>query len=141
LPIAYRELTHGLAGWVGQGVEMSIVSSQPAGRISSRLIRVPIIINFVLFLMLISPVGRNRNFYKAMRGTGLAAFITTALQVWVVGATLFVTSLFLWRKIRKSDAVMGQPPRKAPLDAVLLLAWWIVLVLACLYAFMMGLGG
>ena len=91
--------------------------------------------------MLISPVGRNRNLYKAMRGTGFAALITTALQVWVVGATLFVTALFLWRKTRKSDAVMGQQPRKAPPDGVLLLTWWIVLGLACLYAFMMGLGG
>src|SRR5260370_40615196 len=92
---------------------MSIVSSEPAGRISSRLIGVQIIINFVLLLMLISPVERNRNLYKAVRGTGLAALITTAPQVWVVGATLFATTLFLWRRIRKSDAIIGQPPRKA----------------------------
>jgi len=97
-------------------------------------------INFVLFLLLISPAGRNRELYKSMREAGFSAVIATALQLWVVGTTLFATAFF-FRRMKKLDGVAGQALKNPPLDGVLLLAWWIVLVVACLYAFMMGMGG
>jgi Ca2+/Na+ antiporter len=68
-----------------------------------------------------------------MKTSGLAGPITTAEQIWVVGTTLLATVLFFWRKF-KSDGVTR-------VDGFLLLAWWIVLTFACMYAFMMGMGG
>jgi len=61
--------------------------------------------------------------------------------VWFIGATLFATVVYFWRRLRKSDVIAGEPPRKGRLDGALLLAWWIVLIVACLYAFMMGMAG
>lgn len=104
------------------------ISSKP-----SKLIRILIVSDFALFALLISPLGTSRALYKAMRTSGWAGPITTAEQVWVVGTTLLATVLFFWRKF-KSDKVTR-------VDGVLLLAWWIVLTLACMYAFMMGMGG
>lgn len=120
---------------------MSGVDSQSSGRRAANLVRVLIAMNFVLFLLLIGPAGRNRELYKAIREAGFAPLITTALPLWVAGTTLFVTALFFWRVIKKSDGVRGQTSKNGTLDGVLLLVWWIVLIVACLYAFMMGMGG
>jgi len=43
--------------------------------------------------------------------------------------------------MRKSHVVVGEPRKKATLDGVLLLVWWIVVILVCLYAFSLGMGG
>jgi hypothetical protein len=120
---------------------MNSADSQPSRRGAANPTRVLIIINYLLFFLLISPVGRNREFYKGIRAAGLAPLVTTTLPLWVIGTTLFVTALFLWRMVKRSNAVAGRVPRNATLDGVLLLVWWIVLILACLYAFMMGMGG
>ena len=119
---------------------MSSVGSQLSGSKGAVLIRILVVVNFVLFFLLISPAGRNRNVYKALSDAGFAASITIAVQVWFVGATLFATVLYLWRRFKTSNVVVEQPGR-GRLDGVLLLAWWIVLIVACLYAFMLGMGG
>jgi hypothetical protein len=103
------------------------------------LVRILITINFVLFLVLISPLGRSRELYRAIRDAGFGALATTGLPVWFALTTLIATALHFWRKVRKQD-VVEQPLPKRTLDGVLLLAWWIVLVVACLYAFMVGMG-
>jgi hypothetical protein len=56
------------------------------------LVRVPLLINFVLLLALLSPLGSSRKLYKAERAAGIAASITLTLQVWVIGTTLFATA-------------------------------------------------
>jgi hypothetical protein len=113
---------------------MNTANSNPNPVKSSKLVQILMIINFGLFALLISPLGRSRALYKAGRESGLALPIITALQVWIVGATLFATALFFWRKARRSGA-------GTRLDGTLLIAWWLVLVFACLYAFNMGMGG
>ena len=120
---------------------MSVAKSQPGGRIGSSLVRIPIIVNFVLFVLLISPLGRDRDLYKAMRDSGLAASIARAAQAWVIGATLFATAAFFLRKIRKSNPVAGQATTSTTLDGILLVSWWLVIILACVYAFVLGTGG
>jgi hypothetical protein len=99
----------------------------------SKLIKILIISDFALFALLISPLGTSRALYKAMKTSGLAGPISTAEQIWVVATTLLSTALFFWRKF-KSDGVTR-------IDGILILTWWIVLAFACMYAFMMGMGG
>lgn len=113
---------------------MNTANSNPNSVRASKSIQILTIVNFGLFALLISPLGRSRALYKAGRESGLAAPIITALQLWIVGATLFATGIFLWRKARKSGA-------GTRFDGPLLLAWWVVLVFSCLYAFNMGMGG
>jgi len=119
---------------------MSSVDSQSRIRRSINITRVLFSINFVIFLLLIGPVGRNREIYKTIRESGFAPLMA-AVPLWFVGTTLFVTALFVWKKIKKSNEVTGQAPRNAALDGKLLLIWWGILILSCLYAFMMGMGG
>jgi hypothetical protein len=105
------------------------------------LTRITLIINFFLLLALIGPLGRSRSLYIAERRAGIAAPITLALQVWFVGSTLFVSGLFLWRLLRRSDTAVHKRLRPTMLDWTLFLAWWIVLIAACLFAFVTGMGG
>ena len=118
----------------GPPPKMNTANSNPGPVNSSKLIRILMIVNFGLFALLIGPLGRSRALYKAGKESGLAVPIITAFQVWIVGATLFATALFLWRKAKKSEA-------GSRLDGTLLLAWCVVLVFACLYAFNIGMGG
>jgi len=104
------------------------------------LVRVPIIINFVLLLLLIGP-GSSHKLYLALKKGGFADLIVHALQIWVTGATFFATAIFVWRRFKKSDLQAQQPAKGATLDGVLLLGWWIVLILVCLYAFNLDMGG
>jgi len=104
------------------------------------LVRVPIIINFVLLLLLIGPGGSNK-LYLALKRDGVADLIVHALQIWIVGATFFATAIFVWRLFKKSDVEPQQPAKGTTFDGVLLLGWWIVLILFCLYAFNLGMGG
>jgi hypothetical protein len=106
----------------------------------AKLIRIPLTINFVLLLALIGP-GRSHALYIALKKAGVAAPITLALQVWVVGSTVVVTGIFLWRLLRRSDIPVQKPVIPTMLDWTLFLAWWIVLIAVCLFAFMMGMGG
>jgi hypothetical protein len=119
---------------------MSDGESKSSARSDSKLIRVPLTINFILLLALIGP-GSSHKLDLALRRAGLANAITLALQAWFVGSTVFATAFFIRRLVKKSDAVPGEPPRSATFDSVLLLVWWIAVILACLYAFMMGMGG
>ncbi len=84
---------------------MSSAGSQLSGRIGAVLIRILIPINFVLFLVLISPVGRSRQLYKGIREAGFGPLAATALPLWFAGTTLIVTALYFWRRIKKSDVV------------------------------------
>ena len=104
------------------------------------LVRVPIVINFVLLLLLIGH-GSSRKLYLVSNRAGVADLTVHALQIWVVGATVFATAMFVWRRFKRSHAEAQQPPKDARLDGMLLLTWWVVLILACLYAFNMGMGG
>ena len=119
---------------------MSGAGSKLKGRNGVTIITVLITINFVLLLLLISPLGRSRELYTAIRDSGFGPLATTWVPVWFALTTLIATVLYFWRKLRRQDVVEQPAPRRA-LDGVLLLGWWIAIMLACLYAFMMGMGG
>jgi hypothetical protein len=119
---------------------MSSVGSTLNPQRGVKPVRVIVIINFVLMLALIGP-GSSHKLDLALRRAGLANLITLSLQVWVVGSTILATALFVRALVKGPDTFAGKPQRPAPLDLVLLLAWWIVMILLCLFAFMMGMGG
>jgi hypothetical protein len=98
-----------------------------AGR-EATLLRILIAINFVVLLVMISPVGTSHEFYKAHRGSALLA-VLRSIQVWVVASTIIATALFalmLWRTGRA-----GLPVRSVRLEGILLLAWWLTLLALC----------
>lgn len=119
---------------------MSSAGLQLNERKGPAIVRILITINFVLLLLLISPIGRSRDLYRHMRGAGFGFLATTGLPLWFALTTLIATALHFWRKVKQEDGVK-QPLPKRTLDGVLLLAWWIALLVTCLYAFMMGMGG
>ena len=91
-------------------------------------------------LALIGP-GNSHKLDLALRKAGVANLITLSLQVWVVGSTILATVLFARSLVKKSDAGSAKLSSPMTLDWVLLLTWWALLVLLCLYAFMAGMGG
>jgi hypothetical protein len=103
------------------------------------LLRVLVGVNFAIFLVMISPIGTSRELYKSLKDSGLANAIFRSMQVWVVASTLIATVLFgliIWN-LRRA----GLPVRTLRLEAILLVAWWLTLLLLCGYAFMLGMGG
>jgi uncharacterized membrane-anchored protein len=103
-------------------------------------IKVIVLINFGLMILLVGP-GSSHRLDLALRRAGVANLITIFLQTWVVGSTILMTLWFVWRLVSKAKGVEDKQRRPATSDWILLLAWWAVLVLLCLYAFMMGMGG
>ena len=91
-------------------------------------------------LALIGP-GSSRKLYIALKSAGVANLVTLTIQVWFIGSTILATVLFAWAFAKKSDIGVVKQLRPTTLDWIILLAWWTVLVVLCLYAFMMGLGG
>ena len=97
-----------------------------------KLIRIPLIINFVLLLALLGP-GSSRELYTAIKRSGITAPITLALQIWFIGSTLFVTGLIVWKSLSM------QKLRLKKLDWALFAAWWAALIMVCLFAFSIGM--
>jgi hypothetical protein len=84
---------------------MSSAASQLNERTGAALVRILITINFVLLLLLISPIGRSRDLYRDIRGGGFGVLATTGLPLWFALTTLIATALHFWRKVRKQDVV------------------------------------
>jgi hypothetical protein len=62
-----------------------------------------------------------------------------SLQTWLVASTIIATLLFgliAWKSRRAGIPVKSFKP-----EGILLLCWWIVVLGACAYGFMMGMGG
>jgi amino acid transporter len=108
-------------------------------RTGINLIRATILVNFLILLVLVGP-GSSHEVDLVLRRAGVASLVTLVLQLWFVGSTLLVTLLFVWR-LRKSATPGSKLPKLAKLDWILLLSWWCVAILLCMYAFMMGMGG
>ena len=116
---------------------MGSTNSHSIARRGATLVSVPITINFVIVLVLISPVGTNHDFYKA--NMAWLHVVLTFIQVWVVTSTIIATALFgymLWKAHRA-----GLPVRLLQFEGILLLAWWVTLLALCAFGFMMGMGG
>jgi hypothetical protein len=104
------------------------------------LIRIIVIANFVLMLILIGP-GSSHRLDLTLRRLGVEDLLGRALQLWIIGSTLFVTALFVamvWKNRRTETDI---PKQRLRLEGMLVIAWWLVLVVVCAYGFMLGMGG
>ena len=118
-----------MASDLGQGI-----------RTKARLVRILLLINFAVLLALLGP-GRSHELDVALRRMELENLIGRFIQVWLVGSTLLASALFVvivWTR-RKTEPAGTLPQIK--FEAVLLLAWSVILLGLMAYGFMFGMGG
>jgi hypothetical protein len=97
----------------------------------------------VLAFFLITPAHTwiDRTFF-ALRSIHLEEPVGVSLQIWLVASTLFATVLLgriIWLKRRAESE--GLPSFSLILEATLLVAWWLTVLGASAYGFMLGIGG
>jgi hypothetical protein len=108
---------------------------------SRAFLRAILYANFFLFALFVIPATHHwvdRGFLM-LRSVNLEDAVGRSMQVWIVGSTLIATVLFamiLWKN-RQSALPIGTSRR----EGILLLTWWVVLLGACAYGFMIGMGG
>ena len=116
-------------------------NSNNTARRGVTLIRIIVIGNFVLMLILIGP-GSGHRLDLTLRRLGVEDLLGRALQLWIIGSTLFVTALFVamvWKNRRTEETDI--PRQRLRLEGMLVIAWWLVLVVVCAYGFILGMGG
>ncbi len=108
---------------------------------SRRAMRLILLLNFVLFGLFVIPTAHrwiDRGFLAA-RAIHLEELAGRSLQVWILGSTALATTLFwrmVWKKRKAMSAGISSP--ELSLEGTLLLAWWLALLGACVYGFMLG---
>ena len=108
---------------------------------SHAFVRTILYANFCLFALFVIPITNHwvdRGFL-ALRSINMEDVVGRSLQVWIVTSTIIATALFtfvVW-KSRRATA----PIRALRFEAILLLIWWIIVLGACAYGFMLGMGG
>ncbi len=113
----------------------------PVSRMTIRLI---MLLNFLIFgLFVVPPAHRwiDRGFL-ALRAIHLEDPVGRSLQVWLVVSTLAATALLgrmLWQKRRATS--VGMHLASMRLEGILVAVWWLVVLGACAYGFMLGMGG
>jgi hypothetical protein len=105
-----------------------------------RLVRIILIANFLILLALAGP-GRSRELDLALRRAGIEDLIGRSMQVWIVGSTMFSTSLFAWILSKKKKVPPGAPTARIKVEGLLLVLWWLALIGLMAYGFMLGMGG
>lgn len=111
---------------------------------SRKAIRVMMLLNFVFFVLFVIPVTHRLmdKGFVVLRAIHLEDPVGWSLQVWLIGSTVVATALFAWMLWKKRRAVSsGISTSPIMFEGVLLLVWWVVLVGACGYGFMLGMGG
>ena len=110
---------------------------------SRAFLRAILCANFLLSLLFVVPITHNwvDQAFLALRSKSieLEDFVGHSLQVWIVASTIIATVLFglmLWNNRRATP-----PVRSIRFDGFLLLTWWLTLLGACAYGFMLGMGG
>jgi hypothetical protein len=108
---------------------------------SRAVLRAILYANFLLLLLFVMPVTHRwvDHGFSALRSVNLEDLVGRSMQVWIVGSTIIATTLFglaFWKN-RQS----GQPTRSLQFDGILLFTWWVALLAACAYGFMLGMGG
>lgn len=111
---------------------------------SRKTMRLILLINFLLFGLFVVPVTNHwiDKGLWALRSINLEDPVGWSLQIWLVGSTLVATALFgrmLWKKRRVTSAEV--PSASLRFEGILLLAWWLVVLGASAYGFMLGMGG
>jgi len=95
----------------------------------------------VLFILPTTRRWIDRGFL-ALKAINLEDPVGWSLQVWLVGSTLVATVLLgtmFWRKQRA--VAVGLPSEPLRLEGILVAAWWLIVIGASAYAFMLGMGG
>ena len=105
---------------------------------NTRLIRSILILNFILLLLLLGP-GSSHELDLKLRRLGVENTIVWSIQFCFVAGTILATALFILAYTSKLKLQAVATPTR--LDWILLLAWWFVILVLCLFAFMMGMGG
>ena len=108
---------------------------------SRAVVRTVLYANFFLFSLFVIPVTHrwvDHEFF-ALRSVNLEELVGRSMQVWIVGSTIIATVLFglaFWK-----NRQAAQPNRSLRFDGILLFTWWVVLLAACAYGFLLGMGG
>ena len=106
-------------------------------------IRSIVLINFLLLAALIWPLNSQdeARVLDALRARGIGHLIFGALQFWVVGSTLLATALFVRNLVKREggNETSIHQSKVLVIDGAFLFAWWIILLICCAYAFMLGM--
>jgi hypothetical protein len=110
---------------------------------SRSIIRAVLCANLFLFVLFVIPVTHHwvDQGFRALRAISndVENVAGRSLQVWLVTSTVIATGLFgvvAWKNRRG-----GRPVRSLKFEGILLVTWWIIVVGACAYGFMLGMGG
>jgi hypothetical protein len=105
---------------------------------SRKAIRIISAINFSFLVLVIIPFTNhwmNRGL-RALRGYNLEKPVGRSLQVWLVGSTLLATCLLgftLWRSRKIAARGLG-------IEVIMVVSWWLIVLGACAYGYMLGMG-
>jgi hypothetical protein len=100
-------------------------------------------INFIFFVAMVVPFTHHwidRGFL-ALKSRDMENIVGRSLQVWLIASTLVATILFgiaLWR--RRRALVAGFAAEQLVLETILTTSWWLVVLGACAYGYMLGMG-
>jgi hypothetical protein len=110
---------------------------------SRAILRAVLYANFSLLVLFVIPITHHwvdqAFFALRSRSIRLEDFVGQSMQVWIVVSTIIATALFglmLWSSRRAA-----LPVRSIRFEGILLFTWWIALLGACAYGFMLGMGG
>jgi len=108
---------------------------------SRNIVRAILYANFFLFVLFVIPLTNHwvNQGFLALRAMNLEDVAGRSMQVWLVASTIIATALFglvVWKNRR---AML--PVRTLKFEGFLLLGWWIIVLGACAYGFMLGMGG
>ena len=111
---------------------------------AQRTMRLVLISDFVCFGVFVIPAARRwaDRMFLAARAIHLEELVGRSLQIWTLGSTALATALFSWMVWQKRKAMSaGISSPELGFEGILLLAWWLVLLGLCAYAFALGMGG
>ena len=122
---------------------MEIQDQQTSPR-SRKLVRSITLFNLLIFALFVVPAGHqwvDREFL-ALRSAHFEVLVGCSLQIWLVGSTLAATALLsrMIRHARKAKS-KGSNPVSLKLEKTLVAVWWLAVLGACAYGFMLGMGG
>jgi hypothetical protein len=122
---------------------LHIQTKEPVSCVT-KMIRFIVGINFILFVAFVVPFTHHRIDWglRALKSMNMGNLVGRSLQIWLVASTLVATILFgiaLWR--RRRALVAGFAAEQLLLETILITSWWLLVLGACAYAYMLGMGG
>lgn len=108
---------------------------------SRNIVRTILYANLFLFAVFVIPTTHHwvdRVFFT-LRSTNMEDLVGRSLQAWLLGSTIVATGLFgliAWKNRRATRSA-----RSLKLEGILLFSWWIIVVGACAYGLILGMGG